>query len=224
VKRFSAADYGFLLSYGRNLKPQGLTIGATAKVIRRTVGSFANAWGFGVDAGIQYHTDALNYGITLRDAFGTFNAWTMTFTEEEARILSLTNNIIPQNSLEVTTQRLIGGISKRVSYDKFSAMGELNFEATFDGYRNTLIRGKKVSADPRFGLELGYANTIFLRGGYGNFQQVSNGLGAVNTIAQPSVGLGLRIKMISLDYALANVGQQVGLLSHVFSLKFDLNK
>ena len=38
----------------RRLKPKGLSIGGTAKVIYRKVGDFAKSWGFGLDAGMKY--------------------------------------------------------------------------------------------------------------------------------------------------------------------------
>lgn len=224
VKKFSAADYGFLLSYARKMKVEGLSLGGSAKIIRRTVGSFANAWGFGIDAGLQYKKNGFLYGLTLRDAFGTFNAWTMTFSERETEVLLQTNNVVPKNSLEITVPRLIGGFGKNFSYKKFNLLAEVDFETTFDGYRNTLIKSKNLSIDPKLGLELGFANTIFLRGGIGNIQEVKTGLSSTAKIIQPNLGLGIKIKMIYLDYAFSNVGQQVGLLSHVFSLKIDLKK
>jgi len=36
--------------------------------------------------------------------------------------------------------------------------------------------------------------------------------------------LGVKIKSLHIDYALTNIGQSVGLLSNVFSLKIDINK
>jgi hypothetical protein len=212
------------LSYARKSKIEGLTFGGTAKIIRRTVGSFANAWGFGIDAGIQYRKNGFRYAATLRDAFGTFNAWSMSFTERETEVLLQTNNVVPKNSLEVTVPRLILGVAKNFEYKKFTALAEVNLENTFDGYRNTLIKSKNLSIDPRVGVEFGYANTIFLRGGIGNIQEVKTGISSRAKIVQPNIGLGLKIKMIHLDYAFSNVGQQVGLLSHVFSLKVDLKK
>ena len=37
-------------------------------------------------------------------------------------------------------------------------------------------------------------------------------------------GLGVKLKSIHIDYALTNIGESVGLLSNVFSLKFDITK
>jgi hypothetical protein len=42
---------------------------------------------------------------------------------------------------------------------------------------------------------------------------------------QPNIGLGLKIKSVSLDYALTDIGDNsVALYSNIFSLKFDLFK
>ena len=54
ITTFSAADYAFLFSYARKMKIEGLRVGGNFKVIRRKVGDFGGAWGFGLDAGAQY--------------------------------------------------------------------------------------------------------------------------------------------------------------------------
>ena len=52
IRSFSVADYGGLISYARkNVLIKNLNLGANFKIIRRQVGQFANAWGFGLDVG-----------------------------------------------------------------------------------------------------------------------------------------------------------------------------
>ncbi|MFN4853946.1 MAG: hypothetical protein ACK5JC_05945 [Bacteroidota bacterium] len=223
VKSFSVADYGFLLSYGRKSKVKNLTYGVSAKVIRRIVGSFANAWGFGLDAGMQYKIKTWYLGLSARDITGTFNAWNFTFTEDQKNVLATTGNVIPQNAIEVTVPRAVFAFGKRFDYKKFSALTEINLETTFDGFRNTLIRSGTASIDPRIGVEFSYANMIFLRGGLSNIQEVRESNSLLRKTIQSSIGIGVRIKMIHLDYALANVGQQVGLNSNVFTLRADID-
>ncbi|MDX2048323.1 MAG: hypothetical protein SFU87_16150, partial [Chitinophagaceae bacterium] len=56
IRSFSSADYAFLFSYAQSIKnteDKKISFGANAKVIHRSVGSFAKAWGFGLDAGLQ---------------------------------------------------------------------------------------------------------------------------------------------------------------------------
>ena len=90
--------------------------------------------------------------------------------------------------------------------------------------RNTVIRDKTFSMTPVLGLEAGYRNIVFLRGGIGNIQNIQNdeNTGRINTF-QPNLGLGLRIKSIYIDYALTDIGDQsTSLFSNVFSLRFDI--
>ncbi len=229
VTRFSAADYGFLFSYGRKLKIKGLSIGATAKIIHRKVGSFAKANGFGVDFGMQYKKNGWQFGLMAKDITTTFNAWSFTLTEREKLVFSQTENIIPKNSIELTEPKVILGIAKKLSYKKLSFLTELNIENTFFGQRNAFISSRNWNLDPRMGIQVGYAETIWLRGGLGNVQQIIESGYIKKQVIQPNIGLGFRIPLqekgnLYIDYALANVGQQVGLLSHLFSIRADIFK
>ena len=229
VSRFSAADYGFLFSYGRKLKLPGLSLGATAKIIHRKVGSFAKANGFGLDFGLQYKKNGWQFGLMAKDVTTTFNAWSFTLTEKEKLVFSQTENIIPKNSVELTEPKLIVGAAKKFNYKKISILAELNFENTFFGQKNVLISSKNWNVDPRMGLQIGYSETVWIRGGLGNVQQVIETGFVKQKVIQPNIGLGFRIPIQSyanvyIDYALANVGQKVGLLSHLFSLRADIFK
>jgi len=66
ITEFSAADYALFLSYGRELR-EGLNVGGSVKVIRRVIGTFGNAWGFGVDLGLQYKRKNWRFGLMGRD-------------------------------------------------------------------------------------------------------------------------------------------------------------
>jgi hypothetical protein len=224
ITSFSAADYGFLLSYARMLKPEGLTAGASVKIIHRVIGDFAKSWGFGIDAGLQYTKNSWLLGATLRDGTTTYNAWSFSLTDQMKQVFAATGNEIPTSSAELTAPKLIIGAGKKFDYKKFSALLEVNTDITFDRMRNVLIKSDPISIDPHAGLELGYDNFLFVRGGLGNIQTVTIAHGFQEWVMQTSFGAGVRIKGISIDYALANVTESVGLLSHVFSLKFNINK
>ncbi|MDQ4139549.1 MAG: hypothetical protein M3142_03400, partial [Bacteroidota bacterium] len=76
IRFFSVADYAFLISYARKSNlVKGLSLGANAKIIYRNVGAFANAWGFGLDAGAQLQRQNWRFGLMARDITTTFNAW-----------------------------------------------------------------------------------------------------------------------------------------------------
>jgi hypothetical protein len=231
IQAFSSADYAFIFSYAQKLKDtekKKINFGLNAKVIHRSVGKFAKAWGFGLDAGLQIQANKWKFGITGRDITSTFNAWSFTFTEREKEVLYLTNNEIPVKSTELTAPRLVLGIARDFKLGKkLSLLAEANIDVTFDGQRNTVISADPVSADPKLGLELNISNSFFLRAGINNFQQALADGDTVNQkkvwIYQPSAGAGFKIQNVAIDYAFTNLANQSNpLFTHVFSLKLNM--
>jgi len=224
ISYFSAADMAFLFSYAKKLN-SGLRLGGTAKVIHRKVGDFAQSWGFGVDFSAAYHYNSWRFAAIARDVTSTFNAWSYNLSEEMIETFLITDNEIPENSIEITMPRLILAASKQFSFgDKFSLLTEINTDITTDGMRNVLISSAPFSIDPHMGIELNYRNIIFIRGGVGNIQKVTEITGKRVTTIQPNIGLGIQIKGIAIDYALTDIGDaSVALYSNVFSLRFNLN-
>ncbi len=226
ISSFSVADYAFLFSYARKSKIKGLNYGANVKIIYRQVGDFASAWGFGLDAGAQYQYKKWNFGLMARDITSTFNAWNFTLSDETIDVFNATGNEIPSNSVEVTLPKIILGVSRNIKIgEKFNVLSEINFDFSTDGLRNTVIKSNTVSIDPHFGVEVGYLDMIFVRGGVGNFQEVTDIVENDKLTYQPNFGLGVKFKGVMLDYALTDIGDQsVALYSNVFSLRFDINK
>jgi hypothetical protein len=231
IQAFSSADYAFIFSYAQKLKEsenKNVHFGLNAKVIHRSVGKFAKAWGFGLDAGIQIFSNQWRFGIAGRDITSTFNAWSFTFTDKEKEVLYLTNNEIPVKSTELTAPRLVLGIGREFRIGKNSSLlAEANVDVTFDGQRNTLISSDPVSADPKLGLELNINNVFFLRGGINNFQRALSDGDTVNQkkvwIYQPSAGAGFKIQNVTVDYAFTNLANQSNpLFTHVFSLRLNM--
>ena len=226
ITAFSAADYAFIFSYARKLGVPGLSVGGNAKVIYRQVGDFANAFGFGLDAAINYDYRGWRFTAVGRDITGTWNAWNMTLDEATRTTFALTGNEIPENSMEVTLPRIVFGAMRRFPIKgKFDGLAALDLNVTTDGRRNTVISGDPFSVDPAFGMEFSYDQTVFIRGGVGNLQYLTEITGDRAMTFQPNIGIGLRIKRIYLDYALTDIGDQsAALYSNVFSLRIDINK
>lgn len=227
ITYFSAVDYAFLFSYAKNTKIKNLTWGSNVKVVHRKVGPFAKAWGFGLDFGMQYKTEnGWHFGANARDVTSTFNAWSFTFTDDQKEVLEQTDNDIPENNIEVTLPKLLLGVGKRFNLSqKFTLAAEANFDMTFDGRRNTVIKGDPVSVDPHLGLEFGYKDLVFIRSGVGNIQQELDIDNQEQTTFQPNVGIGLKIKNLYLDYALSDVGDNsAALYSNVFSIKLVFDR
>jgi len=226
VRFFSAADYALLLSYAREMDfLEGLSLAANFKILYRSVGQFANAWGFGLDASALYVVNDWRFGLMLRDITGTFTAWNHN-TEEIQSIYTQTGNDIPETSLEIALPRMILGAGKRFPIKQnWGILPSIDMIITFDGQRNALVSSKTVSMDAVFGLETDYKQIAFLRAGVGNVQDVKNFDGSTSKQVQPSFGLGVKLGQLTIDYALTDMANRSdALYSHIFSVTVRLDK
>lgn len=224
ITYFSATDMAFIFSYARRLK-KNLSVGGNVKVINRRVGDFAKSWGFGIDGAIEYRKNDWRLAAIARDVTSTFNAWSYTLSDDVIEVFTLTDNEIPENGLELTLPRFILAASKKWDINQnFTFLSELDAAITTDGKRNVLVVGDPFSIDPHLGLELGFKNIIYVRGGLSNTQRVTDLNNKTTYTLQPNIGLGLQFKGIAIDYALTDIGDaSAALYSNVFSLRFNLN-
>lgn len=223
---FSAADYALIAGLGQKLLKDSdkWTVGANLKIIYRNIGPFASAFGFGLDAGIQYRSNKWQIGLSGKDITGTFNAWNINFTEDEIKVLELTDNEIPINSVEVTSPQIILGFARYFELkNDFELLAALDFQTTTDGRRNTLIQTDAISIAPNLGFELDYKKFVFLRLGASNFQKDTDiGTNPFWTF-DPSLGIGLVFKDLEIDYAFTDIGdQRNSTFSHIISLQYKL--
>lgn len=233
LKSISAGDYAFLLSYAQGLKlfkNQAIqtNIGGNLKIIYRHLGSMANAWGLGVDVGIQAAYKQWLFGLMAKDITTTYTAWSFHLSEKEKQVFYQTGNEIPIKSYEVMLPRFNIGIARNILKEgkPIQVLAELGLDITTDGKRNTLVSGNTFSFDPHLGLEAGYKNTIFLRVGIGNFQRVLDDKDTLNqkkfTVYQPAVGIGIKLNQFNIDYAFTSLQTQANpLYTHIISLRLD---
>lgn len=233
ISTFSSADYAFLFSFAQKIQDEKdikTSFGANAKIIHRKIGHFANAWGFGIDAGFKMQKKNWSVGIVARDLTTTFNAWSFHFTEKEKEVLYLTKNDIPVKSTEMTSPRLVLGSSYTFPVgNSVNLLVEANLDLTFDGKRNTVLSADPISADPKIGLEAAVMDVFFVRAGMYNFQRALADADTLNQkkvwIYQPSLGAGFKLNNVTIDYAFSNLANQSNpLYTHIFSLKVDLNR
>ena len=227
ISAFSISDMALFLSFGRRMRDtQGLSFGGNVKIIKRDYGSFAGAWGFGVDAGVQYSTDNYRIGVFLQDITSTFSSWNFSFDDSTKKVFAATGNEIPSSSSEITLPSIHLGGQYNFPFGKgkqlnFSPMGKISL---YTDKRNVLLAGP-VSLDASLGGELGIYNIAFVRFGLSNFTNAVNDLGENYLSFQPTIGAGFKLDQFDIDYAFNNVGSTgVGLYSHVFSLSYRFKK
>ena len=226
---FSVADYAAFVTYSRRHRRKRIQYGGSVKVIHRSAGEFAKAWGAGMDFGFCYYSRSTNFqlGAILKNAFGTYTAWNFTFTDKQVTELLETGNEIPgDGSVEATTPTLVLGGQYRFPIGRVTLSPELNIDVTFDGRRNVLVSADPVSADPHIGLEVGYYDALFFRGGIYNVQEIT-GKDDIESgkqwTVQPSVGAGVKMPGFELDYALTQFDFREE-LTHLLTLKLGFLK
>ncbi|MDR1877572.1 MAG: PorV/PorQ family protein [Flavobacteriaceae bacterium] len=226
ITRFSTADYAFMTSYAGNLfNDPNLSVGANAKIIYRHIGKFANAFGFGLDAGLQYRTqDNFYFGIMARDITTTFNVWAIK--EKELNKLELdeeTLNEAPEDKIELTMPKVKLGMAKKFDlYKKIGLLAEADLNFEFNR-TNDLVSSEVISMSPSLGIELTYDNIVYLRAGFNNMQYETRFDNSRKLTIQPNAGIGFKYKGVTIDYALTNIGNSsVALYSNIFSVKIDM--
>ena len=225
ITTFSVNDYAVFISAAQKMNDDGLSVGTNVKIIRRIVGDFASAWGFGIDLSARYEVNKWVLAAMLRDATTTYNAWKFN-TASFKDVFLLTGNDIPTNSTELTMPKLTLGSSKRFDIGKkHSIVTELDGDFTFDGRRNVLVSTKIVSIDPKAGLEYGFNKVLFFRAGINNLQKIPDFNNKSKIDIQPNMGAGFKYKRLAVDYALSILGDKSSALySNIFSLSYSFDK
>lgn len=227
VLEFSAVDYALFLSYGQNLGTSGFSLGGSAKVIARSIGSFGSAKGFGFDFGLMYKKGRAEFGIMGRDITTTLNNWSFTLSPEEQVVFQQTGNEIPVSSTEIALPKLIlSGAYRLGATEGISYLIEADVRLSTDGTESGIFSGDKVAIDPSFGIEVAYKDRLFVRAGVGNLQRTINETSSTDKSLefQPNIGVGINLGKVGIDYALTNIGSVSGVLvSHIFSLKVNFN-
>jgi hypothetical protein len=244
IKAISAADYAGLITYAQKLRLKkyedrediSVNVGGNLKIIHRNIGTLANAWGAGIDLGAQARVGRWKLGAVVKDITTTYTLWSFSFTDKEKQVLAQTGNEIVSKSTEVNTPRVILGggrvlpLRLRDTSKSAYVLVETNLDITTDGKRyGNLVNLNPLSIDPRLGVEFGYNNLFFFRGGLGNFQRVLDDNDTTNTekrtMFQPTLGMGVKIKNFVIDYSFSSLNvQNSPLYSHFISLRLDINK
>ncbi|MCK0132248.1 PorV/PorQ family protein [Flavobacteriaceae bacterium F08102] len=242
ISLFSAADWAINIGYANKLKFKHLDIGINAKIIKRRIGKFASAIGFGFDAGLQFREGDWLFGLMFRDITTTFNAWSFD-NKRLGDILAIYDDfneailndddpynddtIIPTGipeKIEITKPKMQLGVARSFPLGRnYHLLTSLDLNVRFTE-TNDIVSSSAMSMSPSFGFQLDFDNLVFLRGGVMNFQQQTQFDNRSNVSLEPNIGLGFNYKGIQVDYALSNIGGANGtLFSNVFSVKVDFS-
>lgn len=219
VTFFSAADYAFFVTYARQIRPN-LTAGASAKIIRRSIGDFASAWGYSVDVGAQLSLGRYLFGATIQDVTGMLQSWSIN--EEAFDGLEDFGQELPVGGAEIVLPvlRLGAGVADLLLYDDIRLTAGVDLDLAFDGQRAYTMNVGDISFHPRAGTEFSYKNIVALRLGISDVTSHER----FGTQLTPTAGMGLALGPIRVDYSFGDFGgirQELG-YSHRISLQYTI--
>lgn len=205
----SDVEMALTLSYAKNAAPN-LYIGINAKILRQGIGeknllglqSDDSMFGFGFDLGAIYYAKPWwVVGASLQDAFGTLLVWNNGTKNTRAPMLKL------GNSVRFSTMN-----------EQLDILAAVDFDIRFEGRETaSQFSAGDISSDIRAGVEFAYRDAIALRIGVEPSSRDEEPYGRAWSM---TLGAGLRIHRICLDYALSQ--HPVFDESHRVSLGFAL--
>ncbi|MDX1741930.1 MAG: PorV/PorQ family protein [Rhodothermales bacterium] len=217
---FSAADMAFFVGYARSISDR-LSIGITGKMIRRTIGDFADAWGYSFDVGVKYRTGRYVLGANIQDVSTMLQSWSVNQGSLQ-NIQDVFGQELPEGGTELVlpVARLGSGLLIPIGENEL-ALG-LDVDLAFDGQQANVINLGDVSFHPRLGTEFTYRNVLSFRAGV-NRIAYSDRYGLDMT---PSIGTGIQLRQVAIDYGFGDFAGLVSDLgySHRISIKLTLEQ
>jgi hypothetical protein len=225
ITRFSAADWALFVSYSRRLSDR-LTVGVNFKGIRRSIGDFAEAWGYSMDVAAQYRVGPYRFGAVVQDVSTMLQSWSVnpeafevnctnpvtnkpfdacinpetdsTYAGSAAKYQAVFSQEIPSGgtALVLPVARLGSGAVWPVGDGHRLTVG-LDVDVAVEGRRAFAPNLGDVSFHPRLGAAFRYKGVAELRAGVQRLQY-GDGIGLDLT---PSVGAGLDIEQFSIDFS-----------------------
>ncbi len=219
-RSFSAADFAFFVGYARSLSDR-ISIGVTGKVIRRSIGDFADAWGYSFDVGIKYRAGRYVLGANIQDVSTMLQSWSVNQGELQ-NIQDAFGQELPEGGTELVlpVARLGSGIILPAGENAL-VLG-FDVDLAFDGQQANAIDLAGVSFHPRLGAEFTYRHVLSFRAGINRITH-SDRYGFDMT---PSIGTGINLKQVSIDYGFGDFAGLVSDLgySHRISVKLTLEQ
>ena len=218
ITSFSAADYAFFFGYGRTVS-ETFRIGFTGKIIRRTIGEFADAWGYSFDLGFQYHTEKLMLGANIQDVTTMLQSWSV---DDEAllNIQEIFGDDLPEGGTEVVLPVLRLGSGYKIRYSDNWLLFALDMDVAFDGQQAQAINIGRSSLHPRLGAEYSYRDVVAIRAGLSRIQHTTTD----GWDLTPAIGAGFRFHQFNVDYGFGDFAGLVSELgySHRISLRLTI--
>lgn len=220
ITKFSATDLGFYFSYA-TIKSEQLSYGLSAKIVHHHLGPFADAWGYSLDVGAQYHTRFADYGFSINDVTTMQKMWDVNENELEA-LNTIFGDTVSTGQNEYVLPSVKMGISKTFAFSNFDLITAIDTDLFFENRKAYYMNIGRMSIEPHIGSEITYKKRVSFRAGLTDFVDDPESGFTVS----PTLGMGLKLSIFTLDYGFTSFAGTTSDLgyTHRISLKFDLKR
>lgn len=193
IRYKSDQEFALMLSYGEQLG--SWHVGASLKAVRQSIGEYSSL-GVGADIGLMRPKlwKNLDLGIKLQDITTTYLSWSTGHTE-------------------IITPAIVPGLAwhQPMPEWKMDLIVAGSLETRFDNRQTAdQYSSGSMSANAHLGLELGFAQKVFLRGGFDSGWESQN----------LTAGAGFRVMPLTVDYAYAGDALEIDKVTHRISISF----
>lgn len=200
IEQFSVADMAFIFSFATRATEQ-VSWGVNAKIINHRLGPFADAWGYSIDAGVQYYFGNTQFGVHVMDLTTMMKFWSVNETEF-GDFEDTFGDEIPSGQNERVLPTVKVGVGHSRQFGEFLISGALDVDMRFENRRSFFINLGRVSFEPHAGIETTYKNSLSLRAGLTDVTTDSRS----SIYISPTLGAGFHLRSVFIDYGFANFG------------------
>ncbi len=204
IEEFNVSDLAMYLSYAQPLiryhEKSGnihgeLMAGASLKVIHHRLGPFANAWGYGLDVGLQARKSNWLLGVQITDLLPMIKFWTVD-EKELAALASDYGDVIPSGKNEKVLPAVRIGAARKIALSDLSLLLSSDLQFRAENRQAYFLNAGRVSMEPHFGVEGSYKEIVTIRIGLTDLIQPDG----ERISMTPAVGTGFRLGNLRVDY------------------------
>ena len=201
ISTFNVSDQAIFLSYAQPLDRSWFgavwTTGVSLKFISHKVGPFANAWGTGIDVGLQGRSDRWSAGLHVNDLFPMLKFW--RYDQQELEPLeSVYGDVLPSSTKESVRPSAKLSLAREQSLGAvFSLLVVSDVVIHLENRRAYSLNIGGMSVEPHLGFELTAWEWAHLRWGLSDLVVPQEG----SATWTPAVGVGIETGRVVVDYA-----------------------
>lgn len=198
IEEFGVRDLAVYASFASRVT-HTLSVGASVKLIHHRIGDFADAWGYGLDAGALMKLGRWTASAVVTDLMPMLKFWQMD-AQALQPLVDVYGDLLPSGRNERVAPTLRLGATTPIDIGFFRIHPTADVRVRFEGRRAYALNVGDLTLEPSLGLEGCYRGVLCLRLGMTDLVVPPSGPASVT----PAIGMGLQRGRVRVDYGFNN--------------------